>query len=129
MPTCPSIVYCDKVCKDRLGLSIAVHAAVETRFYGAHIVAERMLELKAAIQQTVVSQEWADWVTGAPAKVRDEAADVKALVLHEKNVWGRLVVMTDIFQPILKLLRLADSTVPSASKVSALCMQGACLAL
>ena len=118
-----------KVCKDCLGLSMAVHAAAETRFYGAQIVAVRMLELKAAIQQTVVSQEWTDWVTGASAKVRDEAADVKALVLDEKNVWGKLVVMVDIFQPIVKLLRLADSAVPAASKVSALCMQGACLAL
>ena len=83
-----------------------MHAAAETRFYGAHIVAERMLELKAPIMQTVVSQEWADWVTGASAKVRDEAADVKALLLDEKNFWGRLVVMVDIFQPVVKLLRL-----------------------
>ena len=128
MPTCLSIAYRDevsvcKVCKDCLGLSIAVHAAAETRFYGAHIVAERMLEVKAALQQTVVSQEWTDWVTGASVKVRDEAADVKALVLDEKNVWGKLVVMVDIFQPIVKLLRLTDSAVPAASKVSALCMQ------
>ena len=79
--------------------------------------------------QTVVSQEWADWVKGASAKVGDEAADVKALVLDEKNFWGRLVVMVDIFQPVVKLLRLADSTVPAASKVSAVCVQGACLAL
>ena len=68
-----------------VGLIVAVHTAAETRFYGAQIVAERMLELKAPIMQTVVSQEWTDWVTGASAKVRDEAADVKALVLDEKN--------------------------------------------
>ena len=32
-----------------------MHPAAETRFYGAQIVAERMLELKAPIMQTVVS--------------------------------------------------------------------------
>ena len=111
------------------GLTIAVHTAAETRFYGAQIMAERMLELKAPIMQTVVSQEWADWVTGASAKVRAEAAEVKALVLDEKTFWDRLVVMVDIFQPVVRLLRLADCTVPAASKVSALCLQGACLTL
>ncbi len=116
MPTCLSIVnhdevYVCKVNKDCLGLSIAVHAAAETRFYGAHILAERMLELKAALQQTVVSQDWTDWVTGASAKVRDEAADVKVLVLDEKNVWGKLMVMVDIFKPIVKLLLAVLSAV------------------
>lgn len=104
-----------------------MHAAAETRFYGAHIVAERILELKAAIMQTVVSQEWADWVKGASAKVRDEAAVVKALVLDEKNFWGKLEIMVDVFQPVVKLLRLADSALPAASKVNALCMHGALL--
>ena len=62
-----------------------VHAAAETRFYGAYIVAERVLELKAAIMQTVVSQEYADWVKGASAKVKDEAAAVKSMALDEKD--------------------------------------------
>ena len=98
-------------------MTVAVHTAAETRFFGAQIVAERMLELKAPIMQTVVSKEWADWVTGASAKVRAEAAEIKALVLDEKTFWDRLVVMVDIFQPVVRLLRLADSTVPAASKV------------
>ena len=44
-----------------VALTVAEHTAAETRFYGVQMVAERMLELKAAIQQTVVSQEWTDW--------------------------------------------------------------------
>ena len=72
-----------------------------------------------AVQQTV-SCEWTDWVIGAPAEVGDEAADVKALMLDEKDVWSRLVVMLDIFQPIVKLQRLADSTVPAANSQQAL---------
>ena len=97
-----------------------MHFAAETRFYGAFIVAERMILLKAALMQTVVSQDWADWAKGASAKVRDEAAAVKALVLDEKNLWGKLEVMSEIFEPVVKLLKLADSNLPAASKVCAL---------
>ena len=50
-------------------------------------------------------------------------------MLDEKTFWDRLVVMVDIFQPVVRLLRLADSTVPAASEVSALWMQGACLTI
>ncbi len=68
----------------------AVHVAAKTRFYGAFIVAERMSLLKSAIMQAVVSQEWADWLKGASAKVRDDGAAVKALALDEKNFGGSL---------------------------------------
>ena len=36
---------------------LQLRCAAETRFYGAFIVAERMIELKEAVQQTVVSSE------------------------------------------------------------------------
>jgi hypothetical protein len=65
-------------------LTDAVHFAAETRFCSAHIVAQRLVELLAAIMQTVVSQEWGDWVKMAAAKVKDEAAVVKARALDEK---------------------------------------------
>jgi hypothetical protein len=102
-----------------------VHSAGETRFYGAFITAERMLLVKAALMQTVVSQEWADWMKGASTKVGDEAAAVKALVLDEKIFWSHLEVMTETFAPVVKLLRLADSNLPAASKVTALYPQHA----
>ena len=97
----------------------------ETRFYGAFIVAERMIKLKSAIMQLVVSEEYTDWLKGASTKVRDEGAAVKALALDEKNFWGKLEVMTEIFAPVVKLLKLADSNLPAASKVSALYMLAA----
>ena len=99
-----------------------MHTAAETRFYGAHTMAERILELKALIMQAVVSQEWVDWMTDASAKGRTEAAEVKAPVLDKKAFWDRLVVMVDIFQLVVRFLRLADNTVPAASKVRALCI-------
>lgn len=99
-------------------LTSVVHFAAETRFYGAHIVAQRLVELRAAIMQTVVCQEWTDWVKKAAAKIKDEAAVVKALALDEKKFWGKLEVMVDVFEPVVKLVRLADSAVPASSKVS-----------
>ena len=107
--------------------SYAVHIAGETRFYGAFITAERMLLVKAAIMQTVVSQEWADWTKGASAKVRDEAVAVKALALDESRFWGKLEVIIETFAPVVKLLKLTDSHVPAASKVKALYMLHALL--
>ena len=104
-------------------LTACVHAAAETRFYGAHIVAERILKLKAPLMQTVVSQEWADWVSKGVAKVKDEAAAVKAFLLDEKDFWTKLEIMTGLFQPVVDLLRLTDSLVPAASKVNILCLQ------
>ena len=102
-------------------------SAAETRFYGAHIVAERVLELKAPLMQTVVFQEWSDWMKRSSAKTRDEAAIVKALLLDEKDFWTKLQIMTEVFQPIVDLLRLTDSMVPAASKVCSLCLQGTLL--
>jgi hypothetical protein len=99
------------------GLTAVVLSAAETRFYGAHIVAERVLELKAPLMQTVVSQEWSDWVKRSSAKITDEAKVVKALLLDEKDFWTKLEIMTEVFQPIVDLLRLTDSMVPAASKV------------
>lgn len=95
-----------------------MHVAAETRFYGAYIVAVRILEIQAALMQTVVSQEWADWAKRSDKKLREEAAAVKALVLDEAGFWGKLEVMVDVFAPVVKLLGLVDSQVPSASKVS-----------
>jgi hypothetical protein len=65
----------------------------------------------------VVSQEWTDWVRRSSAKLRDEAAAVKALFLNETSFWGKLEVMVDVFQPVVKLLRMVDSTVPATSKI------------
>ena len=96
-----------------------MHAAAETRFYGAF-----MLELKAALQQMVVSAEWGDWTKGASAKVRDEAAAVKRMLLDEEKFWKTLEIMVEVFDPTVKLLRLTDSALPATSKVSACCMQG-----
>ena len=53
--------------------------------HGAHTVAQRLLLLRASLMQTIVSQEWSDWVKRGTAKVRDEAAAVKAFLLDEKE--------------------------------------------
>ena len=106
----------------------ASHIAGEMRFYDAFITTERILLVKAAVMQMVESQEWADWTKGASAKVRDEAAAVKPLALDESAFWGRLEIMT--FAPVVKLLKLADSNLPSSvkskSSVHATCFAPQC---
>ena len=59
--------------------------AAETRFYGSFIVADRMIELKEAVQQTVVSSEFSSWAANQSAKVKEEAAAVKFICLNEEG--------------------------------------------
>ena len=92
--------------------------AAETRFYGSFIVAERMIELKEAVQQTVVSSAYSTWCGSQSAKVKEEAAAVKAICLNEEGFWKKEVQLVEIFAPVVKLLRLTDSALPALSKVS-----------
>ena len=92
--------------------------AAETRFYGSFIVAERMIELKEAVQQTVVSSQFSNWTGSQNAKVKEEAAAVKAICLNEEGFWKKEAQLVEIFAPIVKLLRLIDSNLPALSKVS-----------
>ena len=94
-----------------------MECTAETRFYGAFIVAERMIELKEAVQQTVVSSEYSGWAAAQSAKVKAEAAAVKAICLNEDGFWKKEAQLVEIFSPIVKLLRLTDSALPAMSKV------------
>ena len=67
-------------------------------------MAERMQELKPAIMQTVVSQEYSDWMKGLPAKVKDEAQAVKKLALDEPGFWGKQEIMVEVFAPVVKTI-------------------------
>ena len=92
--------------------------AAETRFYGSFIVAERMIELKEAVQQTVVSSVFNNWAAAQSAKVMEEAAAVKSICLNEEAFWKKEAQLVEIFAPVVKLLRLTDSALPALSKVS-----------
>ena len=92
--------------------------AAETRFYGSFSVAERMIELKEAVQQIVVSSVFNNWAAAQSAKVMEEAAAVKSICLNEEAFWKKEAQLVEIFAPVVKLLRLTDSALPALSKVS-----------
>ena len=77
-----------------------------------------MIELKEAVQQTVVSSAFSNWSGSKSAKVKEEAAAVKAICLNEEGFWKREAQLVEIFAPVVKLLRLTDSALPALSKVS-----------
>ena len=69
------------------------------------------------MQQTVVSSEYNGWAAAQSAKVKAEAAAVKAICLSEDGFWKEEAQLVEIFSPIVKLLRLTDSALPAMSKV------------
>lgn len=77
-----------------------------------------MIELKEAVQQTVVSSEFSSWAANQSAKVKEEAAAVKFICLNEEGFWKKESQLVEIFAPVVKLLRLTDSALPALSKVS-----------
>jgi hypothetical protein len=102
---------------------LQLECAAETRFYGAFIVAERMIELKEAVQQTVVSSAYSGWAAAQSAKVKAEAAAVKSICLNEEGFWKAEAQLVEIFGPIVNLLRLTDSALPAISKVNSCASQ------
>ena len=76
-----------------------------------------MIELKDAVQQTVVSPELRRWTAAQNPKVKEEAAAVKSIALDDEGFWKKEQQLVDIFAPIVELLRLTDSALPALSKV------------
>lgn len=99
-------------CKDKDMLPLL---AGDTRFYTEFIAAERILLVKSALQETVVSGAFGEWADKQSYKA--EAARVKALILNEEW-WAIIVLMVALFKPIVDLLRLVDSDLPTMGKVS-----------
>lgn len=52
----------------------------ETRFATAFILMDRLIEVKQALEETVVDREWRAWVDSSPTALRQTAEDVKSLV-------------------------------------------------
>jgi len=59
----------------------------ETRFYGAFIIAGRVIELKEALQQIVMSSVFNKWAAAQSSKIREEAAAVKSICLDKEGLW------------------------------------------
>lgn len=86
-----------------------------TRFYTEYIAATRVLQVKSALQEIAVSAEFKEWADKQSYKA--EAIRVKKLILNE-DLWTDIELMVDLFKPIVDLLRLVDSDLPTMGKVS-----------
>lgn len=77
-----------------------------------------MLEVKSALQETAVSSEYTAWAVKQSYEA--EAMKVKKQILDE-DWWEDLVLMDKLFKPIVDLLRLVDSDLPTMGKASCSC--------
>ncbi|KAL3136716.1 hypothetical protein ABBQ38_15545 [Trebouxia sp. C0009 RCD-2024] len=92
----------------------------DTRFYSAYIAVRRLLLCKNAVQKTVVSTEWASWAD--KAEYKNKASTVSRIVLNA-SFWIALARFIILLRPIVRLLRLVDSNMPSMSKVYPECCE------
>ena len=116
---CASVCTCScSLCQYLEPPSNTLACAAETRFYGSFIVVDRMIELKEAVQQTMVSSKFSSWADNQRAKVKEEAAAMKFICLNEEGFCKKESQLVEIFAPVVKLLRLTDSALPALSKVS-----------
>ena len=90
----------------------------DTRFYSAYIAVRRLLRCQSAVQKTVVSDEWIQWA--AKRDYREKARFVTKAVL-DPTFWTSIANLCHVLGPIVRLLRLVDSNMPSMSKVPDCC--------
>ena len=92
-----------------------MHAA-DTRFYTAYILSARLFKCRSAGRQTVVAAEWERW--GKKQGNREKAAAVKGIVLDD-DFWAAIKLFCRLVKPIVRLMRLVDSNMPTMGKVRA----------
>lgn len=86
----------------------------ETRFASAFIMLQRLLEVKDALRQTVVDDEWPKWLTGKPYE--EEGERVADLILSSQ-FWKKVEDVVKVSEPIVQFLRLTDGRAPIVGKI------------
>lgn len=99
-----------------------------TRFGTNTLVSQRLMELKSALQQTVVDPEYVAQnykdlpdhveVSNCGTSTREnKGGTAKALVLDDTQFWPAVSAHVHVTEPIFKLLRRHDSSAPSIGKI------------
>lgn len=88
----------------------------DTRFGSAFLMLERVLKLKARLQQFVVSAAWASVVGNMKSADQAGAEEHKEVVLLSAY-WKKVQQACTVAEPIIKLLRNSDSDTPTVGKV------------
>lgn len=112
----------------KLGKAKELVRAAATRFGSNTLVGERLLELKASLQATVVDAEYAaknykdaantEEATGTGKTVRsNKGATTKKLVLDDEGFWDRVTTHVTATKPLVKMLRRFDTSAPAIGKI------------
>lgn len=75
---------------------------------------KRLVEVKGALQETVVNRLWDGWANKQP--YRQTAQDIKDMVM-DGSTWRDMNLLVKVMEPIVTLLRLVDSKTPCMGKV------------
>eukprot|EP01018_Ginkgo_biloba_P015612 Gb_00740 [translate_table: standard] len=80
---------------------------IETKFASNFILVRRIVELKQALQQMVVSDDWNQW----KVSFSEDGSSVEAAILGSE-FWIGATLMLKICEPFVKMLRLVDGDKP-----------------
>ena len=84
----------------------------ETRYATYFILLERMVEVQASIQATIVSQEWNAWAESKSA----QGKKLREMLLSEEW-WTECKYVVSFTSPVVELIRYADSDSPSLGEI------------
>lgn len=115
------------IAKNHEGKRFGLYRAKPTRFAGKYREMQRLLRVKADLQEVVISAEYARQKFDKSSSIRDEeqgddalekdiGAKVKQIVLDDQHFWKPLIDILRVGMPLLKLLRLLDSDKPAIGK-------------
>ena len=94
----------------------------QTRFASHFIMIDRLLNMKEALEQTVVDPQWTAYISKRSRDGRDKARTartIKTVVLNE-HFWDRCTNFQEMVAPVVYALREFDAKEPSMGKVLAI---------
>jgi len=86
----------------------------QTRFATNFIMVQRLLTVKGALQETVISREYKKWLTEKLYRVKGEA--ITNMILNE-IFWCSVEALVALCEPLIQIMRLADGNVPCVGKI------------
>ena len=94
----------------------------QTRFASHFIMIDRLLNVKEALEQTIVDPQWTAYISKRSRDGRDKARTartIKTVVLNE-HFWDRCTNFQEMVAPVVYALREFDAKEPSMGKVLAI---------
>lgn len=88
----------------------------DTRFYTQYNAVRRLLRCKGGVQKSIVSTEFSEW--RQKSKESKEKARILTRVVLNAAFWTALARFCMLLKPLVHLIKLVDSNMPSISKVS-----------